>query len=179
VLSHELRNPLAPIANAIHLIERVPPDSEEAARARVVIERQTAQLTRLVDDLLDLTRIERGKVVLKPEVVDLREIVKRTCDDYRGTFDQRGVELHVTDPVGPVIVRGDPARLAQIIGNLLHNSWKFTPAGGVVTLVVGQAAGQAERGSWRSAATCSPRTASALARPGSTPTSRSRSTSPR
>jgi signal transduction histidine kinase/CheY-like chemotaxis protein len=144
VLSHELRNPLAPIANAIHLLARVPPGSEQAARARAVIERQTSQLTRLVDDLLDLTRIERGKVDLKPEVVDLREIVRRTCDDYRVTFEQRGVELHVTAPARPVTVRGDPARLAQVIGNLLHNAAKFTPTGGVVTVVVGQAAGRAE-----------------------------------
>jgi signal transduction histidine kinase/CheY-like chemotaxis protein len=144
VLSHELRNPLAPIANAIHLLERVPPGSEQAVPARAIIERQTSQLTRLVDDLLDLTRIERGKVELKPEVVDLREIVRRTCDDYRNTFEQRGVELHVTAPARPVTVRGDPARLAQVIGNLLHNAAKFTPTGGTVTVVVGQAAGRAE-----------------------------------
>ncbi len=144
VLSHELRNPLAPIANAIHLLARVAPGSEQAGRARTVIERQTSQLTRLVDDLLDLTRIERGKVELKPEVVDLREIVRRTCDDYRVTFEQHGVELHVTAPARPVTVRGDPARLAQVIGNLLHNAAKFTPTGGVVTVVVGQAAGRAE-----------------------------------
>jgi signal transduction histidine kinase/CheY-like chemotaxis protein len=144
VLSHELRNPLAPIANAIHMLERVPPGSEQATRARAVIERQTAQLTRLVDDLLDLTRIERGKVELKPELVDLREIVRRICDDYRETFEQRGLQLHVTAPAAPVTVRGDPARLAQIAGNLLHNAAKFTPAGGAVTVVVGQLAGRAE-----------------------------------
>jgi len=144
VLSHELRNPLAPIANAIHLLERVPPGSEQSIRARAVIERQTSQLTRLVDDLLDVTRIERGKVELKPEVVDLRDIVRRTCDDYRDTFEQRDIELHVTAPARPVTVRGDPARLAQVIGNLLHNAAKFSPARGVVTVVVGQAAAGAE-----------------------------------
>jgi signal transduction histidine kinase/CheY-like chemotaxis protein len=144
VLSHELRNPLAPIANAIHLLERVPPGSDRAIRARAVIERQTAQLTRLVDELLDLTRIERGKVELKPEVVDLREIVRRTCEDYRNMLEQHGVQLHITAPAGPVTVRGDPARLAQVVGNLLHNAAKFTPAGGFVTVVVGQAAGRAE-----------------------------------
>jgi signal transduction histidine kinase len=144
VLSHELRNPLAPIANAIHLLERVPPASEQANRARAVIERQTSQLTRLVDDLLDLTRIERGKVELKREVVDLREIVRRTCDDYRDVFEQRRVELHLTTPARPVTVRGDPARLAQVMGNLLHNAAKFTPDAGVVTVYLGQAAGRAE-----------------------------------
>jgi signal transduction histidine kinase/CheY-like chemotaxis protein len=144
VLSHELRNPLAPIANAVRLLERVPPASEQATRARAVIERQTSQLTRLVDDLLDLTRIERGKVELKREVVDLREIVRRTCDDYRETFEQRRVELHLTTPARPVTVRGDSARLSQVMGNLLHNAAKFTPDGGVVTVYVGQAAGRAE-----------------------------------
>jgi PAS domain S-box-containing protein len=144
VLSHELRNPLAPIANAIHLLEHVPPGSEQAIRARAVIQRQTAQLTRLVDDLLDLTRIERGKVELKPELVDLRDVVRRTCEDYRETVEQRGLQLHVTAPAAPVTVRGDPARLAQVVGNLLHNAAKFTPAGGTLTVVVGHAAGRVE-----------------------------------
>jgi signal transduction histidine kinase len=144
VLSHELRNPLAPIANAVHVLEGAAPGSEPAVRARAVIKRQTSQLTRLVDDLLDLTRIERGKVELKPEVVDLREIVRRTCEDYRETFEQRGLQLHVTTPAGPVTVRGDPARLAQIAGNLLHNAAKFTPAGGAVTVGVAAAGGRAE-----------------------------------
>jgi len=144
VLSHELRNPLAPIANAIHMLERVPPRSGQALRARAILERQTAQLTRLVDDLLDLTRIERGKVELKLELVDLREIVRRTVEDYREAFEQRGLQLHLTAPAGPVTVRGDPARLAQIAGNVLHNSAKFTAAGGVVTVAVGQAGGRAE-----------------------------------
>ena len=132
------------IANAIHMLERVPPDGEQATRARAVIQRQTTQLTRLVDDLLDLTRIERGKVELKPELVDLREIVRRTCDDYRETFEQRGLQLKLNATAAPVTVRGDPARLAQIAGNLLHNAAKFTPAGGAVTVVVAPLAGRAE-----------------------------------
>jgi PAS domain S-box-containing protein len=144
VLSHELRNPLAPIANATHVLERVPPGSEQATRARSVIQRQTQQLTRLVDDLLDLTRIERGKVVLKPELVDLREVVRRTCEDYRETVEQRGLQIHVTTPAGPVNVHGDPARLAQIAGNILHNAAKFTPAGGAITVAVGQSSNRAE-----------------------------------
>ncbi|MFL5370406.1 MAG: ATP-binding protein [Myxococcales bacterium] len=144
VLSHELRNPLAPIANATHVLERVPPGSEQATRARAVIQRQTGQLTRLVDDLLDLTRIERGKVELKPELVDLREVVRRTCEDYRETVEQRGLQIHVTTPAGPVNVHGDPARLAQVAGNILHNATKFTPAGGAITVAVGQSSNRAE-----------------------------------
>ena len=144
VLSHELRNPIAAIANAVHLLERVPPGGEKAIRARAVIERQTVQLKRLVDDLLDLTRIERGKIELKPEVLDLREVVRRTCEDFREAFEQRGVELHLNAAARAVTTQGDPARLAQVVGNLLHNAAKFTPPGGLVTVVVDQAAGRAE-----------------------------------
>ena len=144
VLSHELRNPLAPIANAVHLLARVPPGGEQALRARDVIERQTAQLGRLVDDLLDLTRIERGKVELKPQAIDLRGVVRRTCEDFRETFERRGVELHVNAAARAVTTWGDPARLAQVVGNLLHNAAKFTPTGGHVTVVVGESAGRAE-----------------------------------
>jgi signal transduction histidine kinase len=144
VLSHELRNPLAPIANAIHLLDHAPAGSEQALRARAVIERQTKQLTRLVDDLLDLTRISKGKVELKVEQVDVREVVRRTRDDHRATFEQRQVELRLTDPAGPVFVRGDPTRLAQVVGNLLHNAAKFTPSGGVTSIIVSAVLGRAE-----------------------------------
>ncbi len=144
VLSHELRNPLAPISNAIHLLGHAPAGSEQALRARAVIERQTRQLTRLVDDLLDLTRISKGKVELKLELVDLREVVRRTRDDHRAMFEQHGVELRLTDPAGPVFVRGDPTRLAQVIGNLLHNAAKFTPSGGVTSVTVSTILDRAE-----------------------------------
>jgi CheY-like chemotaxis protein len=76
--------------------------------------------------------------------VDLREVVRRTCDDYRETFERRGVDLHLTAPPRPVTTRGDPARLAQVVGNLLHNASKFTPGGGQVTVVVGESVGRAE-----------------------------------
>ncbi len=144
VLSHELRNPLAPISNAIHLLGHAPAGSEQALHARAVIERQTRQLTRLVDDLLDLTRISKGKVELKLELFDLREVVRRTRDDHRAIFEQHGVELRLTDPAGPVFVRGDPTRLAQVVGNLLHNAAKFTPSGGVTSVTVSTVLGRAE-----------------------------------
>jgi signal transduction histidine kinase/CheY-like chemotaxis protein len=144
VLSHELRNPLAPISSAIHLLEHAPGDGEQARRAKAVIERQTRHLTRLVDDLLDLTRITKGKVELKVELVDLRELVRQTRDDHRATFEERGVELRLDEPAGPVFVRGDPTRLAQVVGNLLHNAAKFTPRGGAAGLAVSTARGRAE-----------------------------------
>jgi signal transduction histidine kinase len=144
VLSHELRNPLAPISNAIRLLEQAPGGSEQALRAKAVIHRQTRHLTRLVDDLLDLTRISKGKIELKLELVDLRELVRRTRDDHRATFGERGVELRLDEPAGPVFVRGDGTRLAQVLGNLLHNAAKFTPAGGVTHVSVSTVAGRAE-----------------------------------
>ncbi len=144
VLSHELRNPLAPITNAVHLLGHAPAASEQALRARAVIERQTRHLTRLVNDLLDLTRISKGKFDLKLEPVDLRELVRRTRDDHRATFERRGVELRLTDPAGPVFVRGDPTRLAQVVGNLLQNAAKFTPSGGMTSITVSTVLGHAE-----------------------------------
>jgi PAS domain S-box-containing protein len=136
LLSHELRNPLAPIRNSIHLLERAPPQSEQAARARAVVRRQAEHLTRLVDDLLDVTRISRGKVELQRRRVDLRDVVRKTSDDQRSLFDQSGVELHVEDTAGPVWVEADPTRVAQAVGNLLHNAVKFTPRRGVVAVSV-------------------------------------------
>ncbi len=144
LLSHELRNPLAPISNAVYLLDRAPAGSEQALKARAIISRQTKQLSRLVDDLLDLTRISKGKIELKLELVDLRGIVRRTCADHRTAFDLRGVELRLDDPVEPMFVRGDPARLVQVVGNLLHNSSKFTLSGGVTSVTVSIVLGRAE-----------------------------------
>jgi signal transduction histidine kinase len=144
VLSHELRNPLAAISNAIHVLDHAPVASEQTLRARVIIERQARQLTRLVDDLLDLTRISKGKVELKVEQVDVRELVRRTLDDHRATFEQRRIALRLTEPARPVFVRGDPTRLAQVVGNLLHNAAKFTPSGGVTNIIVSAVLGRAE-----------------------------------
>ncbi|WP_242343856.1 hybrid sensor histidine kinase/response regulator [Anaeromyxobacter terrae] len=138
VLSHELRNPLAPIRNSIYLLERAPPGSEKAARAKEVIRRQTEHLTRLVDDLLDVTRISRGKIELQRSRVDLREVVARTCDDHRTLFDGRHIELRV-ELAGPVWIEADATRIAQVVGNLLQNAAKFSREGGAVAVAVGVA----------------------------------------
>ncbi|WP_242337763.1 MULTISPECIES: PAS domain-containing protein [unclassified Anaeromyxobacter] len=144
VLSHELRNPLAPILSSIQLLARAAPDSPQAARAREVIHRQTEHLTRLVDDLLDVTRVTRGKIQLQPRRLDLRDVARRTCDDHRAIFDARGIALHLDTVPGAIWVDGDPTRLSQIVGNLLQNAAKFTPEGGTVTVHTGVARGQAE-----------------------------------
>ena len=128
MLSHELRNPLAPIRNSVYILERAEPGSEQAARARAVIERQAEHLTRLVDDLLDVTRIARGKIQLRRERLDLREVVRRTADDLRPLMQARGVAFHVSLPPTAVWTAADATRITQVVGNLLHNAAKFTPA---------------------------------------------------
>jgi PAS domain S-box-containing protein len=130
VLSHELRNPLAPIRNSLFVLEHSAPGSEQGARAREVIERQTLQLTRLVDDLLEVTRITQGKVRLQREAIDLAGFARRCAEDHQSLFDDAGIALEVNVPAQPVLVSADPARLSQIIGNLLWNATKFTPRGG-------------------------------------------------
>jgi PAS domain S-box-containing protein len=143
VLSHELRNPLAPLRNAVHLLGLAPPDSAQARRAREVIERQVNHLARLVDDILDVTRLSRGKVTLARQPLDLREAVLRACDDHRPLLVQRGLELQVSVSE-PVVIDADATRVAQVIGNLLQNAAKFTPEGGHVRVGLGAAGGRAE-----------------------------------
>jgi PAS domain S-box-containing protein len=143
VLSHELRNPLAPIRNGIFLLERLPPHTPQAARARQAIRRQTEHLTRLIDDLLDVTRISRGKIHLHPEVVDLRNLVRRTCEDHRLLFDECELELRLDFPVAPVWADVDATRITQVVGNLLQNASKFTPPRGAVSVALRSGGGRA------------------------------------
>jgi two-component system sensor kinase len=135
VLSHEFRNPLAAICNSVYVLGRVPPGAAQATQALAVLERQVHQLRRLTDDLLDVARISRGKVRLLREVLELKELVRRTAEDQRQIFTNRGVELEVVDDDDePLHVNADPTRLAQVVGNLLQNAAKFTPPGGRTTL---------------------------------------------
>jgi two-component system CheB/CheR fusion protein len=113
MLSHELRNPLAPIKNSLYILDRAEADGDQAKRARAVIDRQVGQLSRLIDDLLDATRISSGKVRLKLELLD-----------------QNGVHREARLAAGPVVVKADWARIAQVVGNLLTNAAKFTGRGG-------------------------------------------------
>jgi PAS domain S-box-containing protein len=142
VLSHELRNPLAPIKNSLFVLERALAGGSQARRAHEVIGRQVQHLTRLVDDLLDVTRISRGKVRLQREQVDLRELILRTAEDHRALFQASGIELRI-DAGEPVRVNGDLTRLSQIVGNLLSNAAKFTARGGRVEVSLARAAGEA------------------------------------
>ena len=136
MLSHELRNPLAPIRNSIYILDRAAPGGSQARRAQRVIDRQVTHMTRLIDDLLDVTRISRGKIHLRRERLDLEEVVRRTVEDLRSVFVENDVELEVTIAGAPFIVDGDGTRLGQIVGNLLQNAAKFTPRGGRTHLTV-------------------------------------------
>jgi len=134
MLSHELRNPLAPIRNSLYILDRALPGGEQARRAQAVIERQTGHLTELVDELLDVTRISSGKIQLRRERVDLNELIQRAIDDYRSVFEQNGLLLEVALPEGPLWIDGDRTRLVQVVGNLLQNSAKFTELGGQISI---------------------------------------------
>ncbi|WP_242392421.1 hybrid sensor histidine kinase/response regulator [Anaeromyxobacter oryzisoli] len=144
VLSHELRNPLATIGTSVHLLERAAPDSPQAGRAKEVLRRQTEHLARLVDDLLDVTRVTRGKIQLHRRHLDLRAVARRTCDDHRALFESRGIALRIDTTPGAVWIDADATRISQVIGNLLQNAAKFTPAGGSVSVHTGVAEGDAE-----------------------------------
>jgi PAS domain S-box-containing protein len=130
MLSHELRNPLAPITNSLYVLDRVEPGGEQARRAHEVIGRQTAHLTKLVNDLLDATRLTRHRIELNREAVDLNVAVGRAVEDHRNLFDEAGVSLDFAPAPRPVPVSADATRLAQVVGNLLHNAVKYTPPGG-------------------------------------------------
>ncbi|MES1211853.1 MAG: ATP-binding protein, partial [Acidobacteriota bacterium] len=104
----------------------------QAERARDTMERQVGHLTRLVDDLLDVSRISQGKILLRKERLDFAAIVRTTVEDHRGSLTAAGLTLEVELPAGPLWVSADPTRLAQMIGNLLHNAGKFTDRGGHV-----------------------------------------------
>jgi PAS domain S-box-containing protein len=136
ILAHELRNPLAPVRNAVELLARLPGLDPRVERVRVVLDRQVSHMARLIDDLLDVSRISRGRLEMKKERCDLGVIVRHTADDYRASFDRAAVQLTVTSAPGPTWVEGDPVRLAQMTGNLLNNAVRFTPSGGHVEVRV-------------------------------------------
>jgi PAS domain S-box-containing protein len=134
MLSHELRNPLAPIRNSLYLLEHAAAGSEQATRAKAVLHRQVGQLTWLIDDLLDVTRITHGKVQLRRERLDLNELAHRAAEDQRTGFVKGEVRLEVLPAEAEVWVNGDRVRLTQVIANLLQNAAKFTPRGGKATI---------------------------------------------
>jgi two-component system CheB/CheR fusion protein len=130
MLSHELRNPLAPLRHALWLLDRSPADSDQATHARATLARQVLHLTRLTDDLLDATRVSRGKIQMQRSRVDLVDAVRQSVEDHRALFAARQVTLAASLPAVPVWVDADRTRLGQVLGNILWNAAKFSDPGG-------------------------------------------------
>ena len=136
ILAHELRNPLAPIRNALQILQRADSTRERAQPLLDMMERQIAQMARLVDDLLDVSRIAHGTIPLRRECVDLATIVHQAVETVQPFVVSLGHELTITLPSEPIHVHADPARLTQVLGNLLHNACKFTEPGGRIRLTI-------------------------------------------
>ena len=134
-LAHELRNPLAPLRSGLHVM-RLAGVTGRVEQVRAMMERQLTQLVRLVDDLLDLSRVTSGKLELRKDRVDLRAVVEAAVETCQTVIEEAGHELAVVVPAEPIFVEGDAIRLAQILSNLLNNSAKYTPRGGHVRLTV-------------------------------------------
>ena len=134
MLGHELRNPLAPIVTALHLMKRR--GDLKTSREQEIIHRQVQHLIRLVDDLLDISRITRGKVALRKETVELAEVVGKAVEMAHLLVEQRQHRLNLDVPSTGLRWHGDPTRLAQVVANLLTNAARYTPPGGAIELSV-------------------------------------------
>ncbi len=141
-LAHELRNPLAPIRNALHLMAHPSEDRKAHEAERAMAERQVVHLARLIDDLMDVARIARGKIELHKEVVDLATIVRQAVESARPLIDGRRHRLTVSLPEGPTRLEGDPTRLEQVLWNLLNNAAKYSEPGGAIELVAERDGGE-------------------------------------
>ncbi|MBC7414856.1 MAG: response regulator [Herminiimonas sp.] len=135
-LAHELRNPLAPLRNGLQVMERSWNNGEALVKVHAMMDRQLTQLVRLVDDLLDVSRITQGKLDLRKERIDLRTVVNAAVETSRPVIEQAGHELAIVMPDEPIFVDGDAARLAQVMSNLLNNAAKYTYRGGRIRLMV-------------------------------------------
>ena len=143
MLSHELRNPLSPILNALGILTQVRTNDPVIQQAGDIIERQVHQMVRLVDDLLDVSRITKGKLRLESQPVELRSIANRAAESARPLLDARRHEFSVLLPTDPLWVEGDATRLEQVIVNLLTNAAKYTDTGGLIRLTVAREKGDA------------------------------------
>ncbi len=144
MLAHELRNPLSPIRHASELLSRLLGSDSKAQGLLAMIKRHTDQLTRLVDDLLDVARIAQSRIVLKAEPLEISCLIDQAIETVQPIINGKGHQLRVDKPAAPLYVHGDRARLAQSLSNLLHNAAKYTDAGGAIVLVVTASAEQVE-----------------------------------
>ncbi len=139
LLAHELRNPLAPVLNAVNIMRMKETGDPDLLWCREVIERQANQLTRLVDDLLDVSRITLGKIKLRPERVEVATVIAGAVEISRPLIDSHRHEFTVSMPEDPIVLNGDTARLTQVVANLLNNAAKYQNQGGRIELLVEQA----------------------------------------
>jgi signal transduction histidine kinase len=133
VLSHELRNPLATIVASLHLLD-VAQDAAQMEKAKMIMKRQTEQLCRLTDDLLDHARIQNNKIQLKKTRIELKSLLLSITEDYSALFRQKGLRLITDMRLDGLYLYADPVRLEQLVGNLLDNALKYTSRDGTVTL---------------------------------------------
>jgi signal transduction histidine kinase/integral membrane sensor domain MASE1 len=143
ILGHELRNPLAPLRNAAEILAVRAADDPAIARIQQIIERQVRHMVRLVDDLLDVSRITRGRVELRRERVAMADVVARAAEAARPLMEERGHELSADLPTEPVTVDGDPVRLEQALGNLLQNAARYTEGHGHIAVSLAREGGEA------------------------------------
>jgi signal transduction histidine kinase/CheY-like chemotaxis protein len=142
-LAHELRNPLAPIQNSLQILKMSRVDAATVERSRGMMERQVRHLVRLVDDLLDVSRVMRGKIKLRREPVELATVVARAVETVQPLIEAQGHQLTISLPPDSLLLDADPVRLAQVVGNLLSNSAKYTEADGHIGLTARREGGRA------------------------------------
>jgi PAS domain S-box-containing protein len=142
-LAHELRNPLAPIRTCVQILQMVSADNPSLQKTAKMIDRQVTQLVRLVDDLLDLSRITRGKITLKRSVLNMSEVLRRAVESSDSLLRTHGHQLQLDMPIAPLYVEGDADRLVQVLSNLLSNAAKFTPHAGAITVSLTAVDGEA------------------------------------
>jgi signal transduction histidine kinase len=143
MLAHELRNPLGAVANASYLLEQIGPADPRMERPVAIIRRQIHHLVRMVDDLLDVSRITRGKVELRRQPLDLGDVLRHAFETARPLAEAKDQALHAELPPHPLLMEGDATRLEQVFSNLLRNAVKFTPAGGRIDLSAQDGRGEA------------------------------------
>jgi signal transduction histidine kinase len=141
ILAHELRNPLVPIRNGLQILNLAGNDPIIAENTRSILDQALNQLVRLVDDLLDVSRITTGKLKLRMERVELAAVVQSAVETTRPLIDEQGHHLSVHLPPTPILLDADPTRLAQVFSNLLNNAAKYSEQGGHITLT-GRAGGR-------------------------------------
>jgi signal transduction histidine kinase/DNA-binding response OmpR family regulator len=134
MLAHELRNPLAPIRNAVQILRLAAGNDLALMQARDIVDRQVTHMARLIDDLLDMSRLSRGKILLRKEPLDLVPLVRAATDDYGSVMAESGLKLEVHLANDALWTTGDPTRLAQVVGNILHNAEKFSEKGGTIAI---------------------------------------------